>query len=198
MIVLSVSFSLSLLTLVFLASLLFFVFAEITSCEFSENLQLQLDLRVEANNLDRFNENFAKNDHVLFPHPIAPWVTEHALVESFCKGDPITKYMHDDDAGFKKAISDAGTAAVLKMIFDDNLVHGDLHPGNIFVTPDQRLVFLDAGIAVRYTDHEHEHLIDVLNAFIQYDGCASYPAARAAVFPTPPVLPKRVIPRPTL
>ena len=54
----------------------------------------------------------------------------------------------------------------------DNFVHGDLHPGNIFVTPDNKLAFLDAGIAIRYSETEHEHLIDVLTAFIQYDGCA--------------------------
>lgn len=68
-----------------------------------------------------------------------------------------------------------GIDAVVKMIFIDNFVHGDLHPGNIFVTVDEatgedNVVFLDAGIAVSYSQADHQHLIDVLTAFIQYDG----------------------------
>ena len=38
------------------------------------------------------------------------------------------------------------------MLFTDNFVHGDLHPGNIFVTRDGELALLDAGIALRYTE----------------------------------------------
>jgi aarF domain-containing kinase len=145
------------------------------ACEFSDNLQLQLDLRVEANNLDRFNEHFKDNDHVKFPHPVAPWVTEHALVESFCAGDPITQWMKSDDTVFKKAISDSGTAAVLKMIFDDNLVHGDLHPGNILVTrvpgdPVPVLSFLDAGIVTDMDRATHKQLVDICLAFLKRDG----------------------------
>eukprot|EP00966_Prymnesium_polylepis_P046820 1084994-Prymnesium_polylepis.1 len=61
------------------------------------------------------------------------------------------------------------------MTFVHNLLHGDLHPGNIFVVEDAvsgeaQLAYLDAGIVVSYSDADHEHLINVLTAFIQYDG----------------------------
>lgn len=43
------------------------------------------------------------------------------------------------------------------MLFVHNFVHGDLHPGNVFITtlPDgtPRLAFLDAGIVVRQRMH---------------------------------------------
>jgi tRNA A-37 threonylcarbamoyl transferase component Bud32 len=42
-----------------------------------------------------------------------------------------------------------GIDAVLKMLFQDNFVHGDLHPGNILVTPDGQLAFIDAGAPSR-------------------------------------------------
>ena len=35
--------------------------------EFSDLLKLQLDCRVEAANLERFNQNFADSEHVVFP-----------------------------------------------------------------------------------------------------------------------------------
>ena len=34
---------------------------------------------------------------------------------------------------------------LLKMIFEDGFVHADLHPGNIFITPDDKLALLDLG-----------------------------------------------------
>jgi predicted unusual protein kinase regulating ubiquinone biosynthesis (AarF/ABC1/UbiB family) len=42
----------------------------------------------------------------------------------------------------KKRLARLGLSAFLKMVFLDNFVHGDLHPGNIFVTenPRDRLV----------------------------------------------------------
>lgn len=60
------------------------------------------------------------------------------------------------------------------MIFQHNFVHGDLHPGNIFIEErtDQppRVVFLDVGIAQEYTASDHELLVNVLSAFIRCDG----------------------------
>ena len=77
--------------------------------------------------------------------------------------------------GGRSRVCAAGIDALIQMIFVDNFVHGDLHPGNIFVVEDTasgeaQLAYLDAGIAVSYSDADHEHLIDVLTAFIQYDG----------------------------
>ena len=44
----------------------------------------------------------------------------------------LTQYF-DGDLVIRKQIADIGIAAFLKMLFVDNFVHGDLHPGNILV-----------------------------------------------------------------
>jgi aarF domain-containing kinase len=82
-----------------------------------------------------------------------------------------------EDAPIRKRLAAKGVDTVCQMIFVHNFVHGDLHPGNIFVLEDPsgdadkaQIAFLDAGIAVRYSEADHEHLIDVLTSFIQYDG----------------------------
>jgi len=57
------------------------------------------------------------------------------------------------------------------MIFEDNFVHSDLHPGNIFVSPDgEKLVVLDAGIVTEHTDTDHELIVSILASFINNDG----------------------------
>lgn len=51
----------------------------------------------------------------------------------------------------KRKLARIGVNAFLKMCFNDNFVHGDLHPGNILVSEGRgreplKLIFLDAGI----------------------------------------------------
>jgi aarF domain-containing kinase len=157
--------------------------------EFASMLTEQLDLRVEASNLERFRAAFPPSaEHarhgkpcplVAFPEPMAPFVSREVLVESFVHGRPFLEWAAELPRGSPEGrrVCADGIDAVLQMIFLDNFVHGDLHPGNIFVAEgptgdptDVQLTFLDAGIAVRYPVADHETLFNVLLSFIQYDG----------------------------
>ena len=57
--------------------------------EFRKFMTRQLDLRVEARNLERFGHNFAKSESVRFPKPIRRFCREHVLVETFEAGRPV-------------------------------------------------------------------------------------------------------------
>ena len=57
------------------------------------------------------------------------------------------------DIGTRKALADIGIAAFLKMLFVDNFVHGDLHPGNIHVRIDdgkKLCVLFEIYVSVNY------------------------------------------------
>lgn len=43
----------------------------------------QIDLRFEARNIERFQENFRDVDNIKFPTPLRPFVTRNILVETF-------------------------------------------------------------------------------------------------------------------
>ena len=78
-----------------------------------------------------------------------------------------------------KRLAENGTRAVLKMIFNHNFIHGDLHPGNIFWTqPQNQLAYLDAGLVVELGDQEHSDMSNVLQNFIRYKG---YDAAKIMI-----------------
>lgn len=91
----------------------------------------------EADNLERLRENFRSVNAVSFPAPRRALVSEDVLVEDFVEGPSMREYLKRDvDAARRKALARVGVDAVCKMIFHDNLLHGDLHPGNILVTRD--------------------------------------------------------------
>ena len=163
---------------------------------FGSALQLQSDLRVEAQNLDTFRHNFASSA-IFFPQPI--WSSPMALVEDLVEDSvPITEYLKDEDAiEVRRALAGPLLRAFLKMVFLDNFVHADLHPGNVLVqtkmvTPEKSwwsqteaepelkrfIVFLDAGIATSLSPNDQRNLIDLFRAVITNSG---YEAGRLMV-----------------
>ncbi|XP_025939664.1 uncharacterized aarF domain-containing protein kinase 2, partial [Apteryx rowi] len=102
--------------------------------EFEKLMIQQTDLRYEARNLERFRQNFLGVDFVKFPTPLRPLVTTDVLVETFEESEPISQYLHAEIATeLRQRLAKMGMDMLLKMVFVDNFVHADLHPGNILV-----------------------------------------------------------------
>uniref|UniRef100_A0A8C8U451 AarF domain containing kinase 2 n=1 Tax=Peromyscus maniculatus bairdii TaxID=230844 RepID=A0A8C8U451_PERMB len=95
---------------------------------------VKIDLRYEAQNLEHFQHNFQDMASVKFPTPIHPLITRDILVETYEESVPVSSYQQaGTPADLKREIARLGINMLLKMIFVDNFVHGDLHPGNILV-----------------------------------------------------------------
>lgn len=102
--------------------------------EFEKLMTKQIDLRFEARNIEHFRDNFRDVDYVKFPTPLRPFVTRTILVETFEESEPISNYLSAETSPeVKQRIARMGVDTLLKMVFVDNFVHGDLHPGNILV-----------------------------------------------------------------
>ena len=150
--------------------------------EFSRTIDKQMDMRREANHLLRFSENFKHTKDVFFPRPRSPLCSDDVLVEDFVHGESMKDFVkrcqltNAPSLRTRTKLAKIGVDAVCKMIFHDNLLHGDLHPGNILVTNDGQdgtaptVCFLDAGIVVELKKHQHRHFVQVLSAFMRHDG----------------------------
>ncbi|KAJ8245643.1 hypothetical protein GJAV_G00272930 [Gymnothorax javanicus] len=167
--------------------------------EFEKLMFRQIDLRYEAENIERFRENFRDVDFVTFPTPLRPFVTRNVLVETFEESEPISNFLSPAvPEAVKKKIARMGVDTLLKMIFVDNFVHGDLHPGNILVQggrgeplmgtatltdlwdtvvvsmrpapPPLRLVLLDAGIAAHLGEGDLRNFRAVFTAVVLREG----------------------------
>ncbi|XP_049959229.1 uncharacterized aarF domain-containing protein kinase 2-like isoform X2 [Schistocerca serialis cubense] len=151
----------------------------------------QVDMTVEAHNLERFAKNFATTPTVKFPVPIWNLTQSDILVETFEQGEPLLNYVTGDNTnGIKTLLAEIGINTILKMVFDDNFAHGDLHPGNMLVqsvassketnsvvslvkrTPytSFRLVILDCGIVASLDELGKKALRDVFTAVVNGDG----------------------------
>jgi hypothetical protein len=54
---------------------------------------------------------------------------------------------------------------------NNNIIAGDLHPGNVFVSPkDHKIIMLDVGMVTEFTDSDHRLIVDILTSFIRMDG----------------------------
>uniref|UniRef100_A0A1I7VUF9 Atypical/ABC1/ABC1-C protein kinase n=1 Tax=Loa loa TaxID=7209 RepID=A0A1I7VUF9_LOALO len=95
----------------------------------------------EVLELQRFGDNFdPKKTRVRFPEVIC--YSRGVIIETFENGLCINKLITDEQLmeqnELKKKVALIGVRALLKMIFVDNFVHGDLHPGNILLRFDNR------------------------------------------------------------
>jgi ubiquinone biosynthesis protein len=113
--------------------------------EFGRAIRAQIDLRIEAANNARFAANFAGDPDVSFPTLYRELCSHRVLTMAFIRGVKVL------DAPAKQG-SDAtrlariGFRTLLKMVFADGFVHADLHPGNILVAEQDKIVILDLGL----------------------------------------------------
>ncbi|RKP14588.1 atypical/ABC1/ABC1-C protein kinase [Piptocephalis cylindrospora] len=112
---------------------------------FGEMMRAQLDLRIEAEHLQRFKEGFKYRYEIHFPKSFSGLTESNVLVEEYVEGIPMRKFLESSGTSYDRAISGIGLDAFLHMLIIDNFVHADLHPGNIIVQlvpPPPPLIYL--------------------------------------------------------
>uniref|UniRef100_A0A673K1T2 AarF domain containing kinase 2 n=1 Tax=Sinocyclocheilus rhinocerous TaxID=307959 RepID=A0A673K1T2_9TELE len=121
--------------------------------EFEKLMTRQIDLRFEAQNIEKFQKNFKDLQYVKFPTPLRPFVTRTVLVETYEESEPISKYLSSDvPEGIKQRIARMGVDLLLKMVSYRNHSPslGSIAEQVIMrPTPPLQLVLLDAGIVAQ-------------------------------------------------
>jgi len=128
-----------------------------------KSLLQELDFKVEANNLEMFGNNLREFDRLIIPEPIMDFTTSRVLTMEYIPGKKITdisplRLMEIDGAG----LADELFRSYLKQMLIDGIFHADPHPGNIFLTEDERIALLDLGMVSRLMGTFHDNLLRLL------------------------------------
>ncbi|MET0261319.1 MAG: AarF/UbiB family protein [Rariglobus sp.] len=135
--------------------------------EVKENLLRELDFRHEARNQQYFNALNPHVDRVYAPAVIDEFSGERVLVMERIAGVPVsTARLSPAEA---KRIASNGASSLIHQVLIAGFFHADPHAGNVLVTPDGRLCFLDWGMAGNLTRRLRLGLADLFIAAVQQD-----------------------------
>jgi len=148
--------------------------------EFSRILQQELNYIQEARNAERFHQNFAGDDRIVVPKVIWDYTTPHVLTLEFVEGIKITEFEAIRAAGMElPALARLLMESYMKQLFAHRFLHGDPHPGNLFVRPgrtspdgltrDPVLVFVDFGLMQPLTATMREGIKITVGGIIERD-----------------------------
>ncbi len=138
--------------------------------EFRRSIMRELNFTREGRTVDRFAANFADNPTVYFPKIFWDHSGEIVLTMEYVAGIKISNFDQLTAEGYDlKEIARRGADVFLKQVLDYGLFHGDPHPGNVFILPDQVICMLDYGIVGRLGQDLKDQLIDLLQALLNRD-----------------------------
>lgn len=138
--------------------------------EFAKSIRNELDYSLEARNMERFTHNFANDKTVHIPKVYLSYCTSHIITMEFLEGIKVNHINELKRRGYDtKKIAQKGAEAYLKQIFEHRFFHGDPHPGNIYILPNEVIAFMDFGIVGRLTTLMAFKLNDLLIAIARKD-----------------------------
>ncbi|HYG79808.1 MAG TPA: AarF/ABC1/UbiB kinase family protein, partial [Pyrinomonadaceae bacterium] len=139
--------------------------------ELRKSLLRELDYRQEMRNLLTFNRNFAQFRRLVVPMPVEDFSTSRVLTMDYVEGKKITALsplaLMDLDG---HELAEELFRAYLRQILIDGIFHADPHPGNIFLTPENRVALIDLGMVGRVTPQAQENILQLLLAISEGRG----------------------------
>ena len=136
----------------------------------ARSVAIEMDLRLEAAAFSELAEN-SKDDHD-FRVPAVDWerTARRVLTIEWVDGIPLSDRAAIVAAGHDPVrLARVLIQSFLRQAIGDGFFHADLHPGNLFVDAEGRLVAVDCGIMGRLGPKERKFLAEILFGFITRD-----------------------------
>ena len=135
--------------------------------EFSRWTEKELDFKREAINAKIFAKNFSGSKTIKIPEIYPDLTTNKILTMEFIDGIEL----HDLNQIKRKKINlipllNNGFDAVLTQVFVHGFFHADPHPGNILITKDRKIAFVDFGIVGHFDEELKAKSIDLFYGII--------------------------------
>lgn len=131
--------------------------------EFATTLEKELDYTLEASSMLRVARQFLYDPGIYIPKVYMDQTTGSILTMEYINGIKISEVETLDANGYdRQLITQRGADFILTQVLEHGFFHGDLHPGNIFVLPNNVLCPVDFGIMGFVDQYSREVFIDII------------------------------------
>lgn len=137
--------------------------------ELRNSILAELDFTIEARNAEVFNSLNRYPEKVFAPLVFGHVSTRRVLVTEWIDGKSPNQLRPKELLPDSARIAEAGGSSFFSQIVETGFFHGDPHPGNLLITPDSRICFIDWGTAGHLTRRMRYSLIDLFSACAQRD-----------------------------
>ena len=115
--------------------------------EFERSIFKELNYMEEVKNINKITNNFKEVDYIKIPDVYPEYCTTKLINMELIDGYEVTDLYGKEIEGINNAeIAQYGCQSYLKQVLIDGFFHADPHPGNLFVTRDNRLCYIDFGM----------------------------------------------------
>jgi len=137
---------------------------------FAVSVALELDLRMEAAGASELAERTRTDPDFRVPHIDWNRTSDRVLTSEWIDGIPIRDRDALIAAGHDpKRIATLVIRSFLNQALRDGFFHADMHPGNLFIDPQGRLVAVDFGIMGRLDESMRRFMAETLAGFLARD-----------------------------
>jgi ubiquinone biosynthesis protein len=137
--------------------------------EFEKGLVNELDFTLEAENLKAFAARNAGREGVHIPYLVEELSTRRVMTMERIFGRRITALLDDERPERAHAIVERLVRVSYEHFFVDGLFHADPHPGNVLITDDDKIAFIDFGLVGRVSRTTQDRLLLVITALALRD-----------------------------
>jgi ubiquinone biosynthesis protein len=138
--------------------------------EFERIIFKELDMSIEAGNIEKFAKNFKEVDEIHIPRVHRDYTTKSVLTMEHIPGIKMDQVDEIRAHGIDpKEIAMIGLRSFSRQLMDFGFFHGDPHSGNTIVMFDGRVGLVDFGIT-GYLDHETmQHIANLFLGYAEHD-----------------------------
>ena len=138
--------------------------------EFARSVRRELDFAIEGRVIERFRHNFEGVEELFVPEVYPELSGKRVLVMGWIDGvrlDAIDQYPARNCV--PKEVAEIGCRIICQQVFEYRFFHADPHPGNVFITRDNQIAFLDYGMVGHLERTDAAAMADLLWAEFHED-----------------------------
>ncbi|MBQ2637106.1 MAG: AarF/ABC1/UbiB kinase family protein [Methanosphaera sp.] len=138
--------------------------------EFERSIFKELDYMEEVLNIQKITKNFEEDERVVIPQAFNEYSTSKIITMELVDGYVISELFDKEIEGIdNKEMAQIAVQSYLKQILLDGFFHADPHPGNMFVTKDANISYIDWGMVGIITEEFKGNLAQLILILLSGD-----------------------------